>query len=354
MASLEAINSAFTAVVSLHFLSILVTCIRLYHRFKRQQLWWDDFWALVSALFVAFIAAFYICHILRPRDTYSEVVQNFLSWIPFFITPLSIWTARFSILVTTVRIIPPGVNKTISQGSFCAFVLMLIAVLLSTIFLCGVPLPARPSEACVYTTRTAIVQLTLGIAATVWLAAWPSYILSRMKLPKADRNVVIACFAFGTSLVAVEALHAVHIVQLMNYPREMMRTFNSIPITFSGNFQVILALLTCNSLVLVTYLYRVWRNRKRHNGSDNSKDESDDATDTSGAISTSQAKGTGISGITTTGMNSYPQLTTILTDPSQSPSGNSNQLSGESRKPPVRVEIEASADSTSRHTNSNV
>ncbi|TFK22097.1 hypothetical protein FA15DRAFT_671912 [Coprinopsis marcescibilis] len=345
MASLEDMKSAFTAVVSLHFLSIVVTCVRLYHRFKRRQLWWDDFWALASALFAAFIAAYYISHILRGRNTYSEVVQNFLSWIPFFITPLAIWTARFSILVTTVRIIPPGVNKTISQGSFCGFVLMLIAVLISKVFLCGIPLPARPSEACVYTTRTAIVQLTLGISATVWLAAWPSYILSRMKLPKADRNVVIACFAFGTSLVAVETIHAVNIVRLMNHPRDMMRTFNSIPITFSGNFQVILALLTCNSLVLVTYLYRVWRNRKRHNGNDNStSDESDD--DTSGAISTSQGSGTGRSGVTNTGMSSSLHVTTVLSDPSQSPSDNSNQLSDDSRKPPVRVQIEASADST--------
>ncbi|TFK20203.1 hypothetical protein FA15DRAFT_673686, partial [Coprinopsis marcescibilis] len=70
-----------------------------------------------------------------------------------------------------------------------------------------------------------------------------------------------------------------------------LSSFDSISITFSGNSQVILALLTCNSLVVVTYLFRVWRNRKRHIGSDNSNDESDDATDTSGAISPSQAKG---------------------------------------------------------------
>ncbi|TFK22087.1 hypothetical protein FA15DRAFT_671899 [Coprinopsis marcescibilis] len=353
MPSLEDINRTFTAVVSLHFLSIIVTCVRLCHRFKRRQLWWDDFWALVSALFAAFIAAYYISHILRSRDTYSEVVQNFLSWIPFFITPLAMWTARFSILITTIRIIPPGVNKTISQGSFCVFVLMLVAVLLSAVFLCGIPLPARPSEACGYTTRTAIVQLTLGISATVWLAAWPSYILSRMKLPRADRNVVIACFAFGTSLVAVEAIHAANIVRLINFPREMMQTFDPIPITFSGNFQVILPLLTCNSLVLVTYLYRVWRNRKRHNGNDNStSDESDD--DTSGTTSTSQGRGTGRSGVTTTGITSSLQLTTVLSDPSQSPSDNSNQLSGDSRKPPVRVLIAGSADSTSRHADSGV
>ncbi|TFK16601.1 hypothetical protein FA15DRAFT_676638 [Coprinopsis marcescibilis] len=90
-----------------------------------------------------------------------------------------------------------------------------------------------------------------------------------MKLPKVDWKVVHACVAFGTSLIAVEAIHAVHIVQLINYPREMMRTFNSIPIAFSSNIQVILALLTCNNLVVVTYLYRVWRNRNCHDGRDN-------------------------------------------------------------------------------------
>ncbi|TFK18502.1 hypothetical protein FA15DRAFT_660639 [Coprinopsis marcescibilis] len=115
------------------------------------------------------------------------------------------------------------------------------------------------------------------------------------------------------------------------------------------------ALSTMDAAVLRTLAddaTAIFRNRKRHNGSDNSNDESDDDVDRHIQCNLyKSSKGNWKIWVTTTGMSSYPQFTTILTDPSQSPSDHSNQPE-DSRKPPVGVEIEASADSTSRHTNS--
>lgn len=53
---------------------------------------------------------------------------------------------------------------------------------------------------------------TVNLISTVWLICWPIYLLVRMKLANKDRNLIIACFASGVSLIAFDIAHTINLI----------------------------------------------------------------------------------------------------------------------------------------------
>lgn len=47
-------------------IALLVTAFRLYLRYTRSKLWWDDFWVVVSALFVIGLIVVNFLHTANP------------------------------------------------------------------------------------------------------------------------------------------------------------------------------------------------------------------------------------------------------------------------------------------------
>jgi len=53
-------NLRAVALLFVHCVAILSTLVRLGHRFHRQQLWWDDFWAFVALLAAILVIAIWL------------------------------------------------------------------------------------------------------------------------------------------------------------------------------------------------------------------------------------------------------------------------------------------------------
>ncbi|TFK22095.1 hypothetical protein FA15DRAFT_622997 [Coprinopsis marcescibilis] len=231
--------------------AILTTFIRLGHRLVRRQLWWDDLWAFVALLFTFCSIVVYLFLNIpeNPAVQYADnmVFSSFLVWSSFFFHPAIIWSSRLSIQVTVIRLLPPGLNRTISKYAFSSLIAMWISVSIARVFYNGTIVPAIPQQP--YSPIPSVVSLAFDVVGTGWLIGWPAYILVRMKLRRPHRRLLLVCFSSGVLLGVTNILHGADLIVATSWDR----------ITVTGHLELMLSLVLSNVLVLATYIYRVFR-----------------------------------------------------------------------------------------------
>jgi len=228
-------------------LAILSTVVRLVHRLRRQQLWWDDFWAFIAMLATIFVVVVWLYLSLTVFEIYYQAksMQSFVLWSTYFTQPTELWATRLSIATTVIRLLPSGRNRLISQLACVVFVFMWLAVIIQRFFLCGYPMPYIPW--CKFSQATPILSLVVDFISDLWLVCWPAYILLRMKLPSTHRRLLLVCFSASVLVLAISIWHSFNVIRL------------DIHVSLSGHLDVLISLLVCNLIVLVTYVYRVVR-----------------------------------------------------------------------------------------------
>ncbi|EAU91009.2 hypothetical protein CC1G_02396 [Coprinopsis cinerea okayama7 len=206
---------------------------------------------------------------LRPIDTYPERARSYFTYSAYLWTPITMWLARISILTAMIRLVPAGRNQLITKISTVVFWLMITTIVFTRITMCGVPLPQF--LACHPQPDYEVgLSLAFGLIGTAWLVGWPLYLLSRMKLAAFEKKIIQACFASGVSLIALDIAHATAL--LMVRASAYKKHYEALNTT--GNLIVIVSVLCCNSLVLATYVYRLWRQRKQRQAEAEAGEES--------------------------------------------------------------------------------
>ncbi|KAH6915158.1 hypothetical protein BKA70DRAFT_1258164 [Coprinopsis sp. MPI-PUGE-AT-0042] len=229
-------------------LATVTTLVRLCHRLRRGQAWWDDLWAFIALFFLVFsVTVNILLNVPSHVETlYPKPAASFMLWISFELQPAVIWSTRLSIQATVIRFLSPGPHRTISRVAFVALIAMWIVAAITKVFYCGIPVPQIPQ--CMYKDMPSIVALVLDVLSTAWLVGWPTYILLRMKLPRSGRRLIVACFVASLLLGAMDIYHATNII-LGAVSR----------INVSGHLEPMLAVVLSNLLVLVTSVYRTFR-----------------------------------------------------------------------------------------------
>ncbi|KAF9528742.1 hypothetical protein CPB83DRAFT_853673 [Crepidotus variabilis] len=236
-------DNATIGVTILFSLAIMATVARLGYRWHRQQLYWDDFWALMALLTAIMTMIIMIVESLIPLSAMSLRSQSFIFWGNFLSHPLELWTSRISIAVTMVRILPPGPKRTITKGSCVVMGFMGVTVIVQKIWITGKPAPLIPKMP--FTPLTAILSLSLNIVSDVFLVTWPAFILSKMKLLKSHTRLLIACFSTSFCVMIIDIIQSVRFIQgdIGNAGLD-------------AYILIALSLLLCNTTVLVTCFYR--------------------------------------------------------------------------------------------------
>jgi len=153
-------NELIVGLFVAHGIAISSTCLRLGYRWRRRQLYWDDFWASVALICDIFIMVIFLVtyvvdlstHIISSFLGYSHcftgntsrTTMSFIWWSTIFFNPTEVWAARLSIAVTVVRILPDGRTRLISKASCGVFGVLWFVVMVQKIFQCGTPIPAFP------------------------------------------------------------------------------------------------------------------------------------------------------------------------------------------------------------------
>ncbi|EAU90803.1 hypothetical protein CC1G_09280 [Coprinopsis cinerea okayama7 len=193
-----------------HCLAALVTVIRVVHRKKRQQLWWDDLFASIASFATLFLTGTTVAAYLMPEGGYPYAGRAFLFWIGLFLTPTVIWSGRVAVLNTIAYYLPPDAYpaRLTTIWSSLGFAIAWIATLISKIFVSGLPIRAIPQPP--FSKAATIFGLVLNLLGTAWLIGWPAYLLVKLSLGKSYQRLILTCFVFTTTLGAWDIWHAIN------------------------------------------------------------------------------------------------------------------------------------------------
>ncbi|KAH6883718.1 hypothetical protein BKA70DRAFT_1470954 [Coprinopsis sp. MPI-PUGE-AT-0042] len=244
-------------------IAIFSTIVRLLHRKRRQQLWWDDVWAALVLLAALHLLTFDVVKWSLDFESFSIRAQSFFWWAAFCAQSTAIWSSRLSIQTTVVYFLPPGRNRTISKGAAAVLFVAYLGGMLSKLFWNGIPIPIIPKPP--YSKIPTVINMALGIVSTMWLVAWPAFILMKMKLQRSVRRILMTAFGSAVLLLASELFHGVN---LMIFASNLTKA--------SAHTVLVLSVVLSNIIVIVAAIYQRLRpdiDQHRDTTTENSEQE---------------------------------------------------------------------------------
>ncbi|KAJ7303461.1 hypothetical protein DFH08DRAFT_986535, partial [Mycena albidolilacea] len=213
----------------------LVTYFRLYVRYSRGQLWWDDFWAFMATVcaitFAAAADRFY-----RTRVQYSLYSR----------------TTRISVMFNVIRLSPTlSFFRRLRQLFYLVVVVFFFAwtVLFAQVWWICERQPAWKKQAasqCALGRDVAIALLITDVLSDAVLIAAPITLLWRVKLQRGLKFRTRAVFATTSIGTPVSLYHAYCVFR-----------FGGIPEFLAATLQLSISLLVANLPVIVAVVFRL-------------------------------------------------------------------------------------------------
>ncbi|KAH0835483.1 hypothetical protein J3R83DRAFT_9148 [Lanmaoa asiatica] len=155
---------------------------------------------------------------------------------------IAFMAARMSVMFSLIKIVSPSVRMRSITGGFTVLFFLLWALCIS-------------SKA--YT--CAAIEFTTDVASAVILVALPTWILWRMRLRRNERILMFSVFTMSLLSVVVSIVHVAFLIPTAGFMAGM-----------TADIEGALDLTICNLLVLVTGLYRFFRDGEDIENIDNS------------------------------------------------------------------------------------
>jgi len=241
-------------ITVIHVLAILLTCLRLYHRYSISRLWWDDCSAAVAG----------IIDCVAILDLWLGNVDSNKNFplVKYKIGFLSIvtveWVTRIALALAFARIFPPGEKtRNYAISLVILFLFLLIAILIQTILFCTNDSAWISSSflQCDFHGEVLIFLISSNLFSDVLLVFSPLYVLRRLRLPENQRRLIFFCF-MGSALMSLACI----VTTAFQFVPSSWKTTIEIRIVL-GYLEGSVSLFVCNLLVIVTYFYQVFRQR---------------------------------------------------------------------------------------------
>ncbi|KAJ8088805.1 hypothetical protein PM082_014051 [Marasmius tenuissimus] len=244
----------FITVIST--LAIFSTTFRLARRIRIKRLSWDDGWAVLASLVAIghLVMSWVIWKLVEnTKPASGESLEPQLE--DLFAVGLNIatiWSSRISLSLSIVRILPPSRLRTLtivfSVACFAVGSAILTYHLVVLYFL-----RARTQWPTQKRWMIAGPHVIADLLASLLLVAVPLYALRKMKsLPTEERRILL--ILFSSTLVVLALGCATMICAIVG---------SEIVLLCAAHIQAIIALLACNSLVLVTVLFTLLSRRRK-------------------------------------------------------------------------------------------
>ncbi|KAH7922123.1 hypothetical protein BV22DRAFT_1095167 [Leucogyrophana mollusca] len=238
--------------------AILLTLFRMWYRFSIRRFSWEDAWAAIAMLCAIACLVSYWVQLEAPGR---------ISIIAFWVYSLSfacvVWAVRMSVLCSITRLIHPATtSRLISLSVTALFTLLWGGIVVWKAVRCGSNRDwyHSSSRSCPMPRSNDIYELSTDVVSDTILVVLPLRMLWDVKLPTKHQRRMILCI-FSSSII----------VSLTSLFRAIYRLTHKGSLTITtSNFEVALCLIVCNLLVVVTYLYRVFR--KSEDGDDSDSD----------------------------------------------------------------------------------
>ncbi|KAF9530342.1 hypothetical protein CPB83DRAFT_850739, partial [Crepidotus variabilis] len=243
------------ALVAPELLSLGLTAFRLCYRWSRRGLWWDDCFALLSSILAAPIFATTLAVLIAPNWTPS--LQLGSAWLLRSLLPSAMWTTRISLALAIGRIMPPHHPIfRVCVGLSIIFGMAGIAFPVSYIIVCrrNNTWTHQPPYFCFPSHVHGVIAMTTDMICDICLALAPVRLFWHAKLRPGARISVLT--GFGASVLTLMVTFAAELLHVLPYgwtlPGKLVR-----PIVM--HIATIITILVCNSLVGMTFIYRLTR-----------------------------------------------------------------------------------------------
>ncbi|EIW55505.1 uncharacterized protein TRAVEDRAFT_171208 [Trametes versicolor FP-101664 SS1] len=231
--------------------AVLLTLLRLYYRWSRRHLGYDDAWAAFAV-----VCSFFMCAGAWTRsDTPAtgpfhhshrvRVIGYYMLNVSFTCV---LWASRMSILFSIIRLIPSLLKLRIyAHLSAVLFGLMWTALLIHKIAVCESN-PAwkqSPGVQCVLGHGVGAFELATDILADLILVFLPMRLLWRIKLPRGKRILLQLIFSASMFTTIVSIIHGVYVFSTNRNGEGIL-----------AHIEASTALIVSNFAVLLTWLMR--------------------------------------------------------------------------------------------------
>ncbi|KAJ7017550.1 hypothetical protein C8F04DRAFT_1155496 [Mycena alexandri] len=223
--------------------AMVVTYFRLFDRYRRGKLWWDDFWAFVCTLCAIFFITVTLLHIQSPSPLKEnvQVIVFYMCGGSFYAV---IWTARLSILFTIIRLSYGRMRRLLCRLAMAFFVTCVILIA-QVLWTCQVEPGWKdiPAPHCDLGLKIAIAQLISDVLSDVILIAAPMHLVWRVQLQRGLKLRLRAVFAATSTSTAVSLYHAYCVLRFPGLPEFLAATIQLSVTLFVANLSVIVAIM---------------------------------------------------------------------------------------------------------------
>ncbi|GBE87450.1 hypothetical protein SCP_1101260 [Sparassis crispa] len=229
-------------------IAFILTLLRLYYRWSRKHLGYDDAWAAFALCSVFFMTGGAWLHSGRTQSRYHKIIGYYFVNVSFTCV---LWSARMSILASILRIIPHMLvlRRYAYAGSFL-FLAMWAANIIQKVYICEhhTAWKRLPGVQCVLGNSVGAVELATDITADIILVALPLHLLWGIGITSPRRKLLITIFSASMITTIVSIVHA-------GYVFSPIRNGEAI----AAHLEASVSLIVCNLAVLVTWLVRALR-----------------------------------------------------------------------------------------------
>ncbi|KDQ07282.1 hypothetical protein BOTBODRAFT_192496, partial [Botryobasidium botryosum FD-172 SS1] len=227
--------------------AVIVTCLRLFDRFRNRLLGHDDAWAFISMLFIVMLIVTWNLWLVCAEAplALARVAIWYLINETFYAV---IWPARISIVYCLVRVSPGMSEKRFLHIVVAIFIFFWVFLSAQLIWICE-PQPSwkkSPFPDCPLGKQVAYSQLITSVFSDVLLMAWPIRMFWALKSSRGLRIRLMAIFS--TSLVTSAVGLVQNLFLLMDEgPNQAV----------AAVVEATVGLIVCNLPIIVGAVYRL-------------------------------------------------------------------------------------------------
>ncbi|KAI0634878.1 hypothetical protein C8Q77DRAFT_1055091 [Trametes polyzona] len=236
---------------------VFLTLLRLYYRWTRRHLGWDDAWAAFAGLCSVFLCAGAWTRSDTPatgpfhHSPHVRVIGYYMLNVSF---TCLLWAARMSILFSIIRLIPYLMALRL-HAYICAglFGLMWVALVIQKLIVCETNTAWKhsPGVQCVLGEAVGGLELATDLLADIILVFLPMRLLWRISLSFGKRVLLQAIFSASMFTSIVSIVHGVYVFGSNRNAEGIL-----------AHIEASTALIVCNLAVLLTWLMRAFGHRE--------------------------------------------------------------------------------------------
>ncbi|OAX41686.1 hypothetical protein K503DRAFT_461897 [Rhizopogon vinicolor AM-OR11-026] len=239
-------------VTAFHIFAIIISTFRLAYRHSKHLLWWDD--ALTAGAMITDVMSLVFVWIVMAPPTYHESDQVLIAarWGMIFSFTTCLWLARLSIVFSIIRLASREDRmRKIARWAAVVFTGLCVLLLAQKTYVCADDeswLYHHDIIDCRLGSSVAAVQLATDFVSDIALVLMSIRLLREIHLPKDQHILIISVFSSSIIISLVSIVHVIFASQTDVYMQSI-----------TAQLELALSLIVCNLLVIVTYIYRIFR-----------------------------------------------------------------------------------------------